>query len=112
MMMPLKARSVEEPHGPGEFAWRVCDEYMEAAEGGQIPARLRPPLAGEHPTHMLYRSPTDVVGLIAIRGHGHQQNGHSWEWDGDRDTPTLKPSIQQPDNGWHGWLRAGKWETA
>jgi hypothetical protein len=48
----------------------------------------------------------------------HQADGKpAWEWDGNREAPTLSPSILvhggkgQPDQ-WHGWLRAGKLVTA
>lgn len=33
--------------------------------------------------------------------------GHSWEWDGNEDTPTLNPSINATGS-WHGWIRAGR----
>jgi uncharacterized protein DUF6527 len=34
----------------------------------------------------------------------------SWEWDGNRDKPTLTPSVHHVGH-WHGWLRAGVWES-
>lgn len=35
---------------------------------------------------------------------------NGWEWDGDQDRPTLKPSIRHLDKrcGWHGYLTAGE----
>src|SRR4030088_2816151 len=42
--------------------------------------------------------------------------GATWRWDGNRDAPTLTPSINclaEKDGqklagcGWHGWVRAG-----
>lgn len=33
--------------------------------------------------------------------------GHSWEWDGNEDKPTLMPSINSV-RYWHGWVRAGR----
>lgn len=30
-----------------------------------------------------------------------------WWWDGNREAPTLEPSILAVDTGWHGWMRAG-----
>lgn len=30
----------------------------------------------------------------------------SWEWDGDRERPTLAPSIHAVGH-WHGWLTRG-----
>jgi len=36
-----------------------------------------------------------------------------WDWDGEYDRPTLKPSIRQMDGcQWHGWLTKGIWVTA
>lgn len=32
----------------------------------------------------------------------------SWEWDGNRDAPTLSPSVDHVGH-WHGWLRNGEW---
>ena len=34
----------------------------------------------------------------------------SWQWDGQRERPTLSPSILRFDV-WHGYLRAGRWEA-
>ena len=30
-----------------------------------------------------------------------------WSWDGNRDAPTLNPSINHV-GCWHGWLKAGE----
>lgn len=30
-----------------------------------------------------------------------------WWWDGNREAPTLEPSILAVDTGWHGYMRAG-----
>lgn len=35
----------------------------------------------------------------------------SWHWDGNRETPTLSPSVHHVGH-WHGWLRNGYWEQA
>jgi len=32
----------------------------------------------------------------------------SWHWDGNRQTPTLQPSVHHRGH-WHGWLRGGTW---
>lgn len=34
-----------------------------------------------------------------------------WQWDGNRESPTLTPSINVIGR-WHGWLREGKLVTA
>lgn len=42
--------------------------------------------------------------------------GKGWTWDGNRDSPTLKPSIlmRNARGGvhWHGYLSAGTWLQA
>ena|SRR3990167_7074319 len=35
----------------------------------------------------------------------------TWQWDGDRDAPTLAPSIHHI-NHWHGHLKKGHWVQA
>lgn len=48
-------------------------------------------------------------GSIAFRGRGYD-NRPEWDWDGDREYPTLKPSIQRNTGcRWHGWLTRGYW---
>jgi hypothetical protein len=48
-----------------------------------------------------------------ITKHGH--TGPSWQWDGNREKPTLSPSIfvgmRSTPPGWHGFVRAGVMET-
>lgn len=37
-------------------------------------------------------------------------NGATWQWDGNREQPTLQPSINCNGGagcGWHGWMRQG-----
>ena len=49
-------------------------------------------------------------GDLAIIGltHGDGVNaGPHWTFDGDREKPTLTPSIHQLRCGWHGYLTAG-----
>lgn len=41
---------------------------------------------------------------------------HTWLWDGNREKPTLSPSVwHDPRSGsvheWHGWIRAGRMES-
>ena len=35
----------------------------------------------------------------------------SWEWNGDKQRPTLNPSVYNTGMPckWHGWLRSGEW---
>lgn len=45
-------------------------------------------------------------------------NAQDWQWDGNREAPTLSPSIRVLNthegelDRWHGYLKAGKIETA
>lgn len=45
---------------------------------------------------------------------GEKISSH-WQWDGNTDRPTLSPSIHSVKErggcGWHGYLRAGVWES-
>lgn len=36
-----------------------------------------------------------------------------WEWDGNREAPTLKPSVLQSGLPckWHGYLTGGEWKS-
>lgn len=34
----------------------------------------------------------------------------SWAWNGNLTEPTLFPSVNRIDCGWHGWLRDGYWQ--
>ena len=36
----------------------------------------------------------------------------SWEWNGSWTDPSLSPSVDQMQCGWHGWLSGGYWEAA
>lgn len=35
---------------------------------------------------------------------------NGWTWDGNKENPTLSPSIINYNCGWHGYLKAGVWE--
>lgn len=51
-------------------------------------------------------------GFLAFRGAPRppeRAERPSWIWDGNRDAPTLSPSVHHVGH-WHGWLRAGMWE--
>ncbi len=48
------------------------------------------------------------VGGVRLAGAG------AWSWDGNRERPTVSPSVllHGADGGhWHGWLRNGIWES-
>lgn len=44
-------------------------------------------------------------------GTSKPAQGPSWQWDGNRERPTLSPSIRDISHcKWHGYLRAGVFE--
>lgn len=61
-----------------------------------------------YPAGMIYNCPCGcgTRGSLAFRPHASP----SWEWDGNRDAPTLSPSVHHVGH-WHGWLRNGIWES-
>ena len=43
---------------------------------------------------------------------GREQSPRCWQWDGDREAPTLTPSVRVVGEcGWHGFLTAGEWRA-
>ncbi|MCZ0963906.1 DUF6527 family protein [Paracoccus benzoatiresistens] len=47
---------------------------------------------------------------LPMRGSGRP---HEWDWDGNREAPTVSLSIFNTGMPcrWHGWLRAGEWQS-
>jgi hypothetical protein len=44
---------------------------------------------------------------VNLRGRGHDIPQRSWSWNGDIEKPTLSPSINCGDCGWHGFIENG-----
>jgi hypothetical protein len=85
---------------PGTFLW--VDEAHEIAPPGKE-ARMYfccPCGCGGH-------------GSAPVRAGGPKTKSPEWDWDGEREEPTLNPSVHFNKGGhgeWHGWLRQGRWE--
>lgn len=53
------------------------------------------------------------ISVIPIKPEPQRPDGPVWTWDGNREAPTITPSVRvlggegNPDE-WHGWLTAGK----
>lgn len=66
-------------------------------------------------THIAIQLHAGMKGLAILP---IKDQANAWQWDGNRDAPTLSPSILHWGGGkdapatWHGYLRAGKLETA
>lgn len=63
------------------------------------------------PTGFHFKCPCGckAVGGVRLSGAG------AWEWNGDKEKPTVSPSVLLYDRDmsshWHGWLRNGIWES-
>ena len=78
-------------YGPGAFMWAKTKE--NGWEGDIIMIRL----------------PDGLTSLYVSTDPNMKHTERTvWHWDGDREIPTLNPSINNPPDGWHGWLRAGR----
>ncbi len=51
----------------------------------------------------------DLCG-IRVRDDGQNVNG-AWGWDRNEESPTCTPSIAINGNHWHGYLKAGVFES-
>ena len=70
-----------------------------------------PELGQLPPKWLEFRCPRPQRGatcMIALRPLQKNGNGASWEWDGNREAPTISPSVNCGGCGWHGWIKAGE----
>lgn len=63
------------------------------------------------PKGMIYVCPCGCgrQGVLRFRLPGVERP--SWIWNGNRDAPTLDPSVHHVGH-WHGWLKNGFWVQA
>lgn len=62
------------------------------------------------PEYIVIRRPDGSNGgAIPIKRGANAVSLH-WGWDGDRDKPTLIPSVWWKEH-WHGFLRSGRLES-
>lgn len=58
--------------------------------------------------HYLCPCGCGAVGNVPVNKEGKVE--HAWAWDGNKELPTLAPSIQMLTQcRWHGFLRKGVW---
>lgn len=66
-------------------------------QGGRLTMLAKCPGCGE----------ASALPLYPWEGRSRWQH---WEFDGNRERPTLSPSVHHADGcGWHGYLRNGVW---
>ena len=107
--MPGRRRDIGvKPHElePGDFIWvdaRSSDDKHPCGE-----------------PYLVYRTPDhDMIYTAFVTTDPAKQDksgtaGTYWWWNGDRDKPTLRPSIgvpATPPYKWHGWLENGVWKS-
>ncbi len=84
--------------------------FMTEKSNGQLILWLRYPVSDPQWQEFYREAPElnrgDLVA-IPVTGDSH----HAWQWDGNREAPTLTPSINVIGR-WHGWLREGKLVSA
>lgn len=60
--------------------------------------------------HIFIETPTGTA-ILQIDPTAYPEHKRAcWQWDGNREAPTLTPSIllHSKPKEWHGWLRDGK----
>ncbi|AKR57109.1 hypothetical protein XM25_15165 [Devosia sp. H5989] len=62
------------------------------------------------PAGMIYSCPCGCGATGVLRFRPTPSPSPSWEWDGNRERPTLSPSVHHVGH-WHGFLRNGVWES-
>jgi hypothetical protein len=95
---------VSEIKTPPVPAIRVDDIDAVQATPGAFKYYVR--ARAEGPAGMIYGCPCGCghTGALAFR----PAPSPSWHWDGNRDKPTLTPSVHHVGH-WHGYLTAGVW---
>ena len=98
----VKAHELE----PGDFAWVDAPRPDDTHPCGE------PYLVYRTPDHdMIY---TAFVTTDQAKQDKSGTSGTYWWWNGDRDKPTLTPSIgvpAVPPYKWHGFLENGVWKA-
>lgn len=77
----------------------VGEFYIRHGEGGKVYLVVHLPGQGQGTTWPL-KKVADVAGPVSGSGHG------PWNWDGDEDQPTIKPSLWHI-GVWHGFIEKG-----
>jgi len=72
------------------------------------------------PAGILFGCPCGCGEMKSVGFDTHESRRPRWHWDGNRERPTLTPSInilqlndagQQVGEHWHGWLTAGEFRS-
>ena len=75
---------------------------------------------GQEPAGILFGCPCGCGQMNSVAFRASREGRPSWEWDGNREKPTLSPSInilqldeagKRTGEHWHGWLRDGVFQS-
>lgn len=77
------------------------------AEGGFEPGAIECREMNGRVAGFAFRCPCGC-GLESWLPVDQPNPAHCWQWNGDRERPTLKPSVLNPCS-WHGFLTDGVW---
>lgn len=112
---PLKAEMPTQSDRPGSYNFTI---YVRHEGRGHI-VPMSEPDADQMPTTGMHFSCPCGCGAISYLAFTSRPaflkgGGPEWEWNGDRDRPTLSPSVLQSGLPckWHGFLRDGYWVLA
>lgn len=106
----MKIRFVEDYDAdggqPGDAQWLPSGGTgISDSHGNPVPVKERAALA--------FRCPGCGRPSAIMVDREKKNDTHQWEWDGNTDAPTLKPSINCVGCcGWHGFLTAGEFKSA
>lgn len=88
---------------------------------GPVPAGVFEYYDGPGPdAGLLFGCPCGCGDMRSVKFRTNEGRRPTWDWDGNRDRPTLTPSIliyQMDETGkiigehWHGYLTAGDWKS-
>jgi hypothetical protein len=66
---------------------------------------------GKPGPHLWFRCPRDRLYCgVPLKPSPPNSKGFSWDWDGNRENPTVSPSINCCNGGcgWHGFINNGE----
>lgn len=85
---------------------------VDSLFGGDVPAGAvkfySSPLYQPAGFHFACPCGCGAIGAVKVAGD------NAWGWNGDRDKPTVRPSVAfgtKDGPHWHGWLTDGVWRS-
>lgn len=103
--MNVQGKLVDDLKDRGDYMW------LSSGGSGVTDSRTGLPVPVKEFAALAFLCPDcGDYGAVGVWDGVGEKHGHNWEWDGNRELPTLSPSIQRMDGcKWHGHLVAGVW---